>query len=379
MGTRRPSTEFFARLIRRCGRSGWPPNTPPSRVTSPRSKQPIGYHPDHGAPEASLVDHLVAQFRFFIDQVGRGARDHVRILNADWNDFAIDATGVQPEEMIERGSSVLNSAMAAWVLDVYAGLAVRLGQTAVANEAKSEAAQLRGLVRQTYNGSWFHRAYAPDGAPVGDADCWLEVQPWAILCGAADDAQARSLLELIRDRHSADSPLGARVIWPLPERLGARPGEGLSSGIWFSINMTLVWAAARHLPEFAWSEWRRMTLQAHTARYPDIWEGTLSGPDAYNAPEAARPGRTWEIEGLAMQSYPVNNLHSHSQPLLGYLRLLGVEPNVNGALRVGGGGAFRSRTFQLDEAGSGRLQASGPVIVESPRGAVSGGPGSVSF
>jgi hypothetical protein len=339
----------------------------------------VGYHPSHDAPRASLAEQLANQFRFFIDRVGRGARGHVRILNADWNDFAIDASGVDPAEMIERGSSVLNSAMAAWALDIYAPLAERLNQAAIAAEARSVAAELRELVRSTYNGSWFHRAYAPDGAPIGDRDCWLEGQPWAILCGAADDAQARSLLALIRDRHCADSPLGARVIWPAPLRPGARPGEALDSGIWFSINMTLVWAAARLMPDFAWSEWRKMTLLAHTKSYPAVWEGTLSGPDAYNAPEAARPGRTWETDAFAMQSYPVSNLHSHSQPLLGYLRLLGVEPDARGTLRTGSGGSFRSPVFRLDADGSGSLEAEGPVVIEGSRGPVRGGPGTVRF
>ena len=338
-----------------------------------------GYHPSHGAPRVSLAAQLASQFRFFIDRVGRGARGHVRILNADWNDFAIDASGVDPAEMIERGSSVLNSAMAAWALEVYAPLAERLNQAAVAAEARSVAAELRELVKRAYNGSWFHRAYAPDGAPVGDLDCWLEVQPWAILCGAADEAQAKSLLALIRDRHCADSPLGARVIWPAPLRPGARPGEALDSGIWFSINMTLVWAAARLMPEFAWSEWRKMTLLAHTKSYPAVWEGTLSGPDAYNSPEAARPGRTWETDAFAMQSYPVSNLHSHSQPLLGYLRLLGVEPDGRGALRVGAGGSFHSPVFELAADGSGALKAQGSIVVQGAHGTVSGGPGTVRF
>jgi hypothetical protein len=338
-----------------------------------------GYHPSYGAPAVSLADQLAAQFRFFVDQVGRGARGHVRILNADWNDFAIRASGAPPTEMIERGGSVLNSAMAAWVLDVYAGLAERLGQSAIAVEARSAAGELRELVRQAHNGSWFHRAYAPDGTPVGDAECWLEVQPWAILCGAAGEAEARSLLELIRDRHSEGSPVGARVIWPIEARAGSRLGEGIDSGIWFSINMTLVWAAARFLPEYAWSEWRKMTLLSHAAAYPDVWEGTLSGPDAYNSPESVRPGRTWELDAFAMQSYPVNNLHSHSQPLLAYLRLLGVEPDAQGALRVGGGGGFRSRTFGLAEDGSGELVATGAVVIESPRGTVNGKGGIVRF
>ncbi|MER6949664.1 hypothetical protein ABT294_37195 [Nonomuraea sp. NPDC000554] len=84
-----------------------------------------------------------------------------------------------------------------------------------------------------------------------------------------------------------------------------------------------------------------MSLAAHTAAYPDVWEGTLSGPDAYLAPETDRPGRTWDLAevGVAMQAYPVANLHSHSQPLLAYLRLLGVDPLRTDPLRTDGPGA----------------------------------------
>jgi hypothetical protein len=139
--------------------------------------------------------------------------------------------------------------------------------------------------------------------------------------------------------------------------------------------MTLVWAAARAAPALAWDEWRRMTLGSHTAAYPSIWEGTLSGPDSWNAPESTRPGRTWSVApSFAMQAFPVNNMHSHAQPLLAYLRLLGVEPTVRGTLAVGGDGDFRSRVFRLTAAGHGALRARGAVAVETRHGTVRGGP-----
>jgi hypothetical protein len=332
----------------------------------------VSFHPSHGAPAVPLREALRRQLRFFVDVVGRGARNHVRILNADWNDLAIAQSGVPAAEMIEHGSSVLNSAMASWVLGVFAGLADRLGETALAEESRQQSSDLRALVRQGHNGRWFHRAYAPDGRPVGDESCWLEVQPWAILCGAADDAQARALLQLIDEGHRRDSPLGARIIWPLPVRPRGTLGEGLDGGIWLSINTTLIWAAARLAPELAWDEWRRMSLRNHARHYPEVWEGTLSGPDAYNAPESPRPGRTWKSQAFAMQAFPVNNLHSHSQPLLAYLRLLGVEPTPNGTLAVGRGGEYSSRVFSLREDGSGRLRSTGEVQLETVRGPVRG-------
>ena len=139
--------------------------------------------------------------------------------------------------------------------------------------------------------------------------------------------------------------------------------------------MTLVWAAAKVAPDLAWDEWRRMTLGAHTAAYPTVWEGTLSGPDAWNAPESTRPGRTWSAApAFAMQAFAVNNSHSHAQPLLAYLRILGVEPTSRGSLAVGRGGAFRSPVFELATSGRGSLRLRGAIVVESSRGTVLGGP-----
>ncbi|SEG96698.1 glycosyl hydrolase 36 superfamily [Nonomuraea solani] len=328
----------------------------------------VPYHPVHDAPEVPLGEHLRRQFRFLTDVVGRGDHGHVRILNADWNDLAISRSGVPAADMIERGESVLNSAMAAWVLPRYAAVAERLGDPTTAAEARKLGESLRDLVAGEWNGRWFRRAYGP-GALVGEDDLWLEVQPWAILCGAASPAQARELLTRIEATAAAGSPLGARVRWPI------LPGSGAGdSAIWYAINMTLIWAAAEHAPDLGWAWWRRMSLASHAAAYPDVWEGTLSGPDAYLPPESARPGRTWDLAevGVAMQAYPVANLHAHAQPLLAYLRLLGVGPDAGGRLRVGGGASFRSQVLTVAPDGGGRLSAPGPVEVVTPSGVVSG-------
>ncbi|MFJ4653987.1 GH36-type glycosyl hydrolase domain-containing protein [Nocardia sp. NPDC088792] len=306
--------------------------------------------------DRTLADNLRSQFRFFVDVVGVGEHGHVRILNADWNDLVLSEIGIDRSTMIEHGESVLNSAMAAWVLPVYAGLCDRLGDVRTATEAREFGETLRRRVADEWNGRWFRRAHGPGAAPVGDEDLWLEVQPWAILCGAATEEQSRLLLSNI-DRLCRDgSPLGARILGT--EHVSDR---GTGDAIWYSINMTLIWAAARIDPELAWDEWRRMTLANHQRTYPAIWGGTLSGPDAYLGPESDRPGETWALPelGLAMQSYPVANLHSHSQPLLAYLRLLGVEPSASGMLSIGApsgeGASFTSRILQVRPDGSGKL------------------------
>jgi hypothetical protein len=325
---------------------------------------PQPYHPVYGASPVSLKAHLIQQFRFFVDKVGRGERGHVRILNADWNDMALGpatATNRQEREaMILSGSSVLNSAMASYVLNIFAGLMTRLGEGAVADEARTQALDLKLKVAEAWNGRFFDRAYRPGGGVMGRDRCWLEVQPWAILCGAATREQAKSLLKLIDEGHRRDSPLGARIIWP-PDPKASRAGEGTIGGIWYSINMTLIWAAASIDPNMAWDEWRRMTLQAHQQAYPTIFEGTLAGPDSWNAPEASRPGHTWATPAFAMQDYPVSNMHAHAQPILAYLRLLGVCPDETGSLsrrppEAAISGWFDSQTFRVGAVGRFRLE-----------------------
>lgn len=360
----------------------------------------LQYHPKYINPDGSRVtaklrEHLKRQFRYFVEKVGRGAGNHVRIMNADGNDLVItDATDSKDaqEALIEAGGSVLNSAMAAWVLSVFSALATRLGETTLATDAKAKADELRERVRDAWNGQWFDRAYfPPEGGekpiPIGRKDMWLEVQPWAILCGAADsDDRASRLLDYIAQNPAANSPLGTRWRWPLLPSASGATGDRGHNGIWYYVNMTLIWAAARVSPDWAWDQWRRMTLTSHTAAYPHIWEGTLSGPDSWNHPECSWPakaGRTWSyppfVPLVAMQAFPVNNMHSHAQPLLAYLRLLGVEPTPRGTLAVGKGGDFRSEVFQLDSTGHGSLQARGAVSLETINGTVNGGPGKISW
>jgi hypothetical protein len=335
-------------------------------------QQSQAYHPVYGAGQVTLTEHLVRQFNFFVDTIGRGARNHVRLLNADWNDMVLEDTGLDKEQMIASGSSVLNSAMASWVMSIFAPLLEKLGRPEVASRARALADELRELVAASWNGKWYDRAYGPGDVVVGRDRCWLEVQPWAILCGAADPVRARGLIERIKNGHCAGSPLGARVIWP-PDSSQERVGQGTTGGIWYSINMTLVWAAAQVDFEFAWEQWRAMSLDRHTREFSHIWEGTLSGPDAWNAPEADRPGHTWTTPLFSMQAYPVNNMHSHSQPLLAYLRLLGIAPQTDGSLGIlpatgRPAGSFNSRILALEADGHGWLKPIDKITLRTTHG-----------
>jgi hypothetical protein len=329
----------------------------------------VPFHPVYQAAPASLKENLIRQFRFLKNQIGLGARGHIRILNADWNDLALEVSGGDKAAMQAEGGSVLNSAMAAWVLPVFAVLLEKLGEHTEAKQARLLAETLRLKVVAAWNGRWFDRAYAPDGGVVGRDACWLEVQPWAILCGACDKAQAAQILDTIDNMHRKNSPLGARVVWPLPDSPHA--GMGIHGGIWYSVNMTLVWAASTVSALYAQDEWGRMTLASHSKHVPESWAGTLSGPDAWNSPETKRPGETWAYPWLSMQDYPIGNMHSHSQPLLAYLRLLGICPLADGTLQCGRG-SFESAIIKLNEDGHGYWRGAGNITLTTKHGQTSG-------
>lgn len=341
----------------------------------------VPFHPMHGADPEPLGENLRRQFRHFVDGVGLGEHGHVRLLDCDWSDAFLgpEAPGVTREMLADRGESIMNSAMAAWILPRFAYLCDRLGEDATAKEARELGAHLKELVAGEWTGSWFRRAYCGD-VVYGDDRLFLEPQGWAILCGAADDDQAQGLLRTIDERLRTGSPLGAREQWPVPGEgeMTFAPGTGLAGGVWFALNSVLVWAASKHDKALGWDEWRRSTFAGHTEAYPSIWEGTLSGGDAYNAPESTRAGHAFGDARLG-GPFPVDNMHSHSQPLLAYLRLLGVEPGADGSLRVGGGAAFASQTFEVRADGGGRLLAQGPVTVRSPAGDATGGPGELTW
>ena len=337
--------------------------------------EPVPYHPAHASEPVPLAENLRRQYLFFRDVIGRGRNGHVRICNSDWNDLVIAECGVPHDRMVEEGESVLNSAMAAWVLPVYAALADRLDDHATAADARRLAGELRTAVAADWNGRWFRRAHAPEARPIGDDDLWLEVQPWAILCGAATPEQSGQLLDTI-DATLRGSPIGAA--WRSHSDRTASSERG---AIWYSLNMTLIWAAAELRPELARDEWRRMSLTAHATAYPDVWEGTLSGPDAFASPLSDHPGRTWTLPelGLSMQAYPVANLHSHAQPLLAYLRLLGVEPTAAGELSVRGGGRFTSRVLTVRPDGSGSAHPAHEIRVRTRSGRVVTGQGVLTW
>ena len=117
------------------------------------------------------VRNLLARcYRHLTDDVRTGEHGLMRMLQDDWNDALVNAwtTQAQSKEVVEKGESVLNSAMAAYVFDYYACLLKYAGgDDRVISPVRQKAEEHRKAVRGQWTGEWFRRAW------LGPTDGWL--------------------------------------------------------------------------------------------------------------------------------------------------------------------------------------------------------------
>lgn len=268
-------------------------------------------------------------YRHQVNDVGVGEHGVMRMRVDDWNDGLIYTWGLSAfKEVVEKSESVLNSAMAAWVFDYYARmLDYAGGSSSMAKDVRRVAAQHRGATQAQWNGKWFRRVWLGEKLGwLGDSTLWIEPQAWAILSGAATDAQARQLVETINEQLRC-GPLGAAQMSDGPDMRsrGSSLGTLEMGAIWPSLNQTLVWALAGIDPAMAWDEWKKNTLAHHAQAYPDIWYGVWSGNDSWNSPISKHPGGAANEVFFHGTDFPVLNLHAHACSLYSSSKLLGIE------------------------------------------------------
>ena len=280
-------------------------------------------------------------YRHEIEGVGVGEHGVKRMLNDDWNDGLVAVWGQRAfKECVAQSESVLNSAMAAWVFDLYARLLSYAGDQDLAAQVRRSADAHRAAAARQWTGKWLRRAWlGPTLGWVGETTLWLEPQPWALLAGVTTPEQSRRLIRIMDEQLRRPSPIGAVQMGPgpdAPKGSGWEPGTSVSGGVWPSLNQTLVWALAQHDPAMAWDEWKKNSLACHAQNYPNIWYGALSGPDTYNSTLSKHPGETVNNLYLHYTDFPVLNLHSHACSLYSAAKLIGLEFNEQGlSLRPG--------------------------------------------
>jgi hypothetical protein len=285
--------------------------------------------------EGETVRNLLTRcYRHLIDDVKTGQHGLMRMLRDDWNDGLENAWVPQAlqQECVEKSESVVNSAMAAYVLDYYALMLTYAGDDGrITTDIRKKAEEHRNAVQQQWAGKWFRRAWpGPTMGWLGEKGLWIEPQPWAMIGGAASEEQTTALLKAIDQELRKASPIGAMQISDSPDRVTngvwkTEPGTQVAGGVWPSLNQTLIWALARVDGAMAWDEWKKNSFASHAEVYPQVWYGTWSGPDVLNSALSKHPGETTGGKPFGWTDFPVLNMHTHACPLYSAAKLLGLE------------------------------------------------------
>jgi hypothetical protein len=297
-----------------------------------------------GAAGEETVRNLLARsYRHLTGEIGTGRHGLMRLMMGDWNDNMVlgYVSPAQYSEVRQVGESVLNAAMASYVLDYYATMLRYVGDAALASDAHEKAEAQRQAVRAQWAGRWFLRAWlTPELGWVGKDQLLLEPQPWAIIGGAATSEQTRDLVQAMDELVRRPSPIGAMLQNKGTKMELSPPGSLENGGVWPSINGTLVWALALADGKMAWDEWKKNSLAGHAEAYPEVWCGIWSGPDCYNSMLSKYPGQTYFYDpqtwkgppdpGPNWTDFPVMNMHPHAWPLYDVPKLLGVAFNEKG-------------------------------------------------
>jgi hypothetical protein len=283
----------------------------------------------------SVRNLLSRCYKHLINDVKLGEHGLMRMLQDDWNDALVNAWVPQSDakECVEKGESVLNSAMAAYVFDYYARMLAYAGdEERITTPIRRKAEEHRVAVREQWNGKWFRRAWlGPTHGWLGEKCVWIEPQPWAIIGRTASEEQTRVLVESIDKELRSVSPIGAIQLSTGPDQSAQKgpwhsdPGTQVNGGVWPSLNQTLIWALATIDPAMAWDEWKKNSFARHAEVYPEVWYGTWSGPDVLNSATSKEPGKTTGGRPFGWTDFPVLNMHTHACPLYSLTKLLGVE------------------------------------------------------
>jgi hypothetical protein len=298
------------------------------------------------SPSDPTVRELLARsYTHLTVGIGVGKHGLMRLSNGDWNDNVVvgHVSPAQAAVVRQQGESVLNAAMACYVLDYYAQMLRSIGDVKLAEEARVKAEAQRNAVRRQWMGQWFRRAWLDEQLGwIGEDQVWLETQPWAIVGGATTPEQTQTLVAALNHLVRKPSPIGALLQNKGDATMDFQLGVATNGGIWPSINGTLIWALALVDGAMAWDEWKKNSLALHAEAYPDIWYGIWSGPDTYNSVLAKYPGQTIfsephssdpkarEDSGLFWTDFPVMNMHPHAWPLYSSAKLLGLEFHQSG-------------------------------------------------
>ncbi len=289
-------------------------------------RYPGGESKTKDSSDSSVRELLARTFTRVTQDIGVGKHGLMRLFNGDWNDSIVvnRLDPAQVAEITRQGESVLNAAMAGYVLNYYARMLEFTGRPKLAIDARDKAEAQNRAVQQQWTRRWFRRAWLGEELGwSGEKQMWLEPQPWAVIGGSADSDQIGTLVVAIDELLRKPSLIGAPLLSQPDPTMHNEAGVGTNGGTFAAITGTLIWALALVNGSMAWDEWKKNSLARHAEVYPDLWYGIWSGPDAYHSALSKTPGHT-------EPDFPVMNMHSHAWPLYSVAKLLGLEFHEKG-------------------------------------------------
>jgi cyclic beta-1,2-glucan synthetase len=115
----------------------------------------------------------------------------------DWND-GMNLVGEKG-----RGESVWLAWFLCDVLERYAGICDRIGESEMAENYRARGKEYAAAVERTaWDGDWYLRAFYDDGSPLGsrlEEECQIDAvaQSWSLLSGAGDAFRSRQAMEAV--------------------------------------------------------------------------------------------------------------------------------------------------------------------------------------
>jgi len=176
--------------------------------------------PRVSAERASLFEHAARAIRC---ASRLGMHGLPLIGSGDWND------GMNRVGHDGRGESVWLGWFLTSVLNAFAPICERRGRRDLAQQYRSEAEALAGMLELAWDGDWYRRAYFDDGTPLGSAqnsECKVDslTQSWAVLSKVAHPRRAERSMDAVH-AHLVRRDAGLVLLLTPPfDRMAHDPG-----------------------------------------------------------------------------------------------------------------------------------------------------------
>jgi hypothetical protein len=273
----------------------------------------------------TVLDCLLACFDHLIGpDIGTGEHGLLRMLSSDWSDVIWhDRAGIEYgttewDAAVRLGESVMNSALAAFVLPRFFTLLRMAGHAMASNVSAFGEQQADAMRRSAWAGKWFKRAFiSPGRGWIGDEKDQIETgaQPWAVLAGVLSKANTTLLLSAIQTHLRANATWGAKQL-ARGYRKSTDDAVGLAENgaVWHALNYPLAWALHTVDPMMGLDEFKRNAMATHAELFPSQMNGIWTASD-WSASSLAASAQYGQTGVLCM--------HRHAWPLFAAMRILG--------------------------------------------------------